>query len=409
MGHAPERMRLVETVADVARLEVERPRAPRGAHADHALGRRHARRDRRAARALPRGPAAAQGRHLLRDAEPPERGEGDARARPSSCWWWARPSRRTATAWSRSRARRACRAHLVQTADEIDPAWLARRRVRRRHRRRLRARGAGGGRWSSACARSRAARRASSRMPASRRGRRVPAPAGAARSERPHAPLALRRSMERQATGSTNADAAARGRGAGRGARRPRGGARESRRHARARRRAASAEAAPPRPPTRPREIWRLAWPVMLSQVLAASSARRHRDGRPHRRHGAGRGRLRRPVLLPRAVGALRARLRLRGADGARDRRGDPPRRAARSPARWSSRVGASLVLLLGIAAAPGAAARLALRQPRGDRARVPYLRLVMVATVLLSVASRSRARSAPTATRRRRCASRSS
>ena len=61
-------------------------RAGRLHHSDHAFARRHGRRRRRAARALPGSRRATLGGHLLRDAEPPGCGQahlrgGDARAR----------------------------------------------------------------------------------------------------------------------------------------------------------------------------------------------------------------------------------------------------------------------------------------------------------------------------------------
>ena len=49
--------------------------APRLRHADHAFGRRRARDRRRPEGALPHDPRPEEGRHLLRDAEPPGRGE----------------------------------------------------------------------------------------------------------------------------------------------------------------------------------------------------------------------------------------------------------------------------------------------------------------------------------------------
>ena len=160
------RIRLVETVEDVAALpRGRRIRAPRGPHPDDALGRRHARGDGRAARALPERPAAAQGRHLLRDPEPPERREGAGGRGASSCSSSARPSPRTATGWSRSPARPGGRRTSCRRAADIDPAWLAGVALRRRHRRRLGAGGARRARWSSACAPSPAATRASSRCP----------------------------------------------------------------------------------------------------------------------------------------------------------------------------------------------------------------------------------------------------
>ena len=54
MGHAPDRIHLIQTVEDVARARGARSRQARLRHADHALGRRHARGDRGAARGASR-------------------------------------------------------------------------------------------------------------------------------------------------------------------------------------------------------------------------------------------------------------------------------------------------------------------------------------------------------------------
>ena len=73
------RILLVETPEDVERLE-SRSGAARVRHADDAVGRRHAADRRCAAHAVPDARQSAQGRHLLRDAEPPGRGEATGRA-----------------------------------------------------------------------------------------------------------------------------------------------------------------------------------------------------------------------------------------------------------------------------------------------------------------------------------------
>ena len=75
MGQASDGMHLVETVDDVAAAERRLAGAPRLRHADHAFGRRCARHRRGPEGALPHDPRAEEGRHLLRDAEPPGRGE----------------------------------------------------------------------------------------------------------------------------------------------------------------------------------------------------------------------------------------------------------------------------------------------------------------------------------------------
>ena len=78
MGQLPPgAVLLVETAADVAAFAPTRRGPARLHHPDHALGRRH-RRDRRgAARPLPGDRRAAQGGHLLRHHQPPGGGQGD--------------------------------------------------------------------------------------------------------------------------------------------------------------------------------------------------------------------------------------------------------------------------------------------------------------------------------------------
>ena len=86
------------------RLEVEDPERDRLHLADDAVGRRDARDHRPPARALPEHHRAAHRRHLLRDDQPPGRGQADGRRSATSCWSSARATRRTPTGWSRSRA-----------------------------------------------------------------------------------------------------------------------------------------------------------------------------------------------------------------------------------------------------------------------------------------------------------------
>ena len=73
MGEAPDAIVLVETVDDVASLEVPDPETRRLHLADHALGRRDQRDHRRAAREVPEDRRSAHRRHLLRDDQPPGR------------------------------------------------------------------------------------------------------------------------------------------------------------------------------------------------------------------------------------------------------------------------------------------------------------------------------------------------
>ena len=75
-------------------------------------------------RRFPKLARAQEGRHLLRDAEPPERGQGDAPQGGRSCWCSARRTAPTPTACARSPARRAFRSHLIERASDIKDEWL---------------------------------------------------------------------------------------------------------------------------------------------------------------------------------------------------------------------------------------------------------------------------------------------
>ena len=68
------------TLAQVERLSVADRVESRLCDADDAVGRRHGRDRHRAAPPLPGDPRPEDGRHLLRDHQPPGRGEGDRRA-----------------------------------------------------------------------------------------------------------------------------------------------------------------------------------------------------------------------------------------------------------------------------------------------------------------------------------------
>ena len=75
-GQAPDRTVLVQDLADAGSVELPDGRAAGLPHADDPVGRRD-RRDRRgAARPVPAAGGSAARGHLLRDAEPPGRGEG---------------------------------------------------------------------------------------------------------------------------------------------------------------------------------------------------------------------------------------------------------------------------------------------------------------------------------------------
>ena len=82
----PGSMTLIETVEDAETFQPADAAAPRLCHADDAERRRHQGHRRRAAPPLPAPERAAQGRHLLRDHQPPGRGEGDRGAGASLCW-----------------------------------------------------------------------------------------------------------------------------------------------------------------------------------------------------------------------------------------------------------------------------------------------------------------------------------
>ena len=84
MGQSEGGMYLVETVGRRREPAGRRPRTTLLRHPDHALGRRCLGRHRRAQAALPRNPRAEEGRHLLRHAEPPGRGQGAGRR--SATW-----------------------------------------------------------------------------------------------------------------------------------------------------------------------------------------------------------------------------------------------------------------------------------------------------------------------------------
>ena len=76
MGQAQGGIYLVESVEDVAALDVRDPTHARLRDADHAVGGRRRGGRRRAQGALPGHRRAEEGRHLLRDAEPAGCGEG---------------------------------------------------------------------------------------------------------------------------------------------------------------------------------------------------------------------------------------------------------------------------------------------------------------------------------------------
>ena len=86
MGEAPDAITLVETIADADSVEVAGSRARRLHHPDDALRRRDGRDHRPPARALPEDRLIQVRGHLLRDDEPPDRGQAARRA--SATWSW---------------------------------------------------------------------------------------------------------------------------------------------------------------------------------------------------------------------------------------------------------------------------------------------------------------------------------
>ena len=85
-GEAPDSITLVETIADADARRGPRPRPRRLHHADHAFRRRDRRDHRPPARALPEDRQLEVRRHLLRDDQPPDRGQAARRASATWCW-----------------------------------------------------------------------------------------------------------------------------------------------------------------------------------------------------------------------------------------------------------------------------------------------------------------------------------
>ena len=90
---------------DVERLEIADRREARLPDADDAERGRRQPDHRRAAEEVPADRRPAQGRHLLRHAEPPGGGPRAGAARPTWCWCWAARTARTASGWPRSPTR----------------------------------------------------------------------------------------------------------------------------------------------------------------------------------------------------------------------------------------------------------------------------------------------------------------
>ena len=75
-GQAPDRTILVQSIEEAARVEVPDPESALLPHPDHPVGGRDEPDRGRAPLTLPRDPGATPRGHLLRNAEPPGRGEG---------------------------------------------------------------------------------------------------------------------------------------------------------------------------------------------------------------------------------------------------------------------------------------------------------------------------------------------
>ena len=123
----PSAIRLVETREDAEKVTGRRPGEGRLPDADDALARRHARHRGGPQAPVPEPEGAAEGRHLLRDAEPPGRGQGDGARTWTCCSSSARPTAPTRCACARSPAPTASASHLIERADG-HPGRVARRR-----------------------------------------------------------------------------------------------------------------------------------------------------------------------------------------------------------------------------------------------------------------------------------------
>ena len=124
MGEAPDQMVLVETAEDVERLEVADPEQGRLSDPDDAERRRRQRRHRRPPEEVPADRQPAQGRHLLRHAEPPGGGAraGGAGRRGARA---GQPEQLEQQAAGGDRPRRwASPSHLIDGVSEIRPDWF---------------------------------------------------------------------------------------------------------------------------------------------------------------------------------------------------------------------------------------------------------------------------------------------
>ena len=124
MGEAPEQMVLVETAEDVETPRGPRPEQGRLSDADDAQRRRRQHRHRGAPEEVPADRQPAQGRHLLRHAEPPGGRPRAGRARPTWCSCWAARTARTASGWPRSPTSLGIPSHLIDGVSEIRPEWF---------------------------------------------------------------------------------------------------------------------------------------------------------------------------------------------------------------------------------------------------------------------------------------------
>ena len=116
MGEAPEAIVLVESPEDVARLEVA-DETKLAYLTQTTLSVDDANRiivelkER-----FPQIDCAAEGRHLLRDAESPGSGARSWRPRRTWCWCWAARTVRTASGWRNSPRERGVPAYLIDGA-----------------------------------------------------------------------------------------------------------------------------------------------------------------------------------------------------------------------------------------------------------------------------------------------------
>ena len=124
MGEAPANMVLVEDADGRGRAHLAGRREARLPDADDAERGRGEGRHRRARSEVPADRRAEQGRHLLRDPEPPGGGARRSCPRPTWCWCSAARTARTASGWPNSPAPAGKPAYLIDRVDELQDEWF---------------------------------------------------------------------------------------------------------------------------------------------------------------------------------------------------------------------------------------------------------------------------------------------